>query len=218
MTEIKKRSGQNLTADNRGFTLIEMAIVLIIIGIIIGAVVKGKDLIRGSEQKKIYSQFLSEWRTAYLHFYDRTGGVLGDTNSDGRADSNPGRRGNPPTDQGRDALVSGDIDHKPPKYYGLAQVGLQSPKTNTDKAWKYRYSDSNGGAHELILSFDFDEKEKYNFMRVDNIPNELCIAIDALVDGKADGSVGDFIGDIAGGGAWGATPTDASVARWKMDF
>ncbi|HBN26850.1 MAG TPA: hypothetical protein DD405_05225, partial [Desulfobacteraceae bacterium] len=38
--------------DTRGFTLIEMAIVLIIIG----AVVKGKDLVRGAEQKKIYTK------------------------------------------------------------------------------------------------------------------------------------------------------------------
>ena len=204
--------------DEKGFTLIEMAIVLIIIGIIIGAVVKGKDLIRGSEQKKIYSQFLSEWRTSYLHFYDRTGRVLGDTNNDGRADSNPIQRANEPTDQGRDALVSGDIEHKPPKYYGLMQVGLETPRTNTDKAWKYRYSDSNGRSHELVLAFDFDEKEIYNYMKVDDIPNELCIAIDALVDGKADGSEGDFIGNTAEGAAWGATPTDTATARWKMEF
>ncbi|OQX60204.1 MAG: hypothetical protein B5M56_11265 [Desulfococcus sp. 4484_241] len=42
-----------IARNNRGFTLIEMAIVLIIIGIILGAVVKGKDLIRSGEQKKV---------------------------------------------------------------------------------------------------------------------------------------------------------------------
>ena len=218
MMEISRLTDSKPWSDNRGFTLIEMAIVLIIIGIIIGAVVKGKDLIRGSEQKKIYSQFLSEWRTSYLHFYDRTGRVLGDTDNDGRADTNPNQRGNPPTDKGRDALVAGDTVRKPPTYYGLAQVGLQSPKTNTDKAWKYRYSDSKGRAHELVLSFDFDETQKYNYLKVDDIPNELCIAIDALVDGKADGSAGDFIADAVAGAAWGATPTDTSSARWKMQF
>jgi len=37
-----------------------MAIVLIIIG----AVVKGKDLVRGAEQKKIYTKYINSWRIA----------------------------------------------------------------------------------------------------------------------------------------------------------
>jgi prepilin-type N-terminal cleavage/methylation domain-containing protein len=72
-----KRKLQHLS-DTRGFTLIEMAIVLIIIGIIIGAVIKGKDLIRSAEQKKIYTKYLNAWRMAYANFYDRTGKRLGD--------------------------------------------------------------------------------------------------------------------------------------------
>ncbi len=62
--------------ENKGFTLIEMAIVLIIIGIIIGAVVKGKDIIRSGEQKKIYTKFINGWQSSYLSFYDRTGKIL----------------------------------------------------------------------------------------------------------------------------------------------
>ena len=38
-----------LIGNNKRFTMIEMAIVLIIIGIIIGAVIKGKDLVRSGE-------------------------------------------------------------------------------------------------------------------------------------------------------------------------
>ncbi|MEJ2039835.1 MAG: prepilin-type N-terminal cleavage/methylation domain-containing protein, partial [Desulfosarcinaceae bacterium] len=64
------RKAMKRTGDNKGFTLVEMALVLIIIGIIIGAVVKGKDLVRSAEQKRIYAKFLNEWRLAYLNFYD----------------------------------------------------------------------------------------------------------------------------------------------------
>jgi prepilin-type N-terminal cleavage/methylation domain-containing protein len=64
--------------DQRGFTLIEMAIVLIIIGIIIGAVVKGKDVMKSAEQKRLYSTFAREWQVAYNNYYDRTGWILGD--------------------------------------------------------------------------------------------------------------------------------------------
>ncbi|MBW1822861.1 MAG: prepilin-type N-terminal cleavage/methylation domain-containing protein [Deltaproteobacteria bacterium] len=210
--------GKHVLKNDKGFTLIEMAIVLIIIGIIIGAIVKGKDIIRSGEQKKIYSVFLNAWRTTYLNFYDRTGKILGDTNNDRHADTNPAHRGNPPSDNGRDALISGDKAHHPPNYYGLAQIGLEAPKTNTDKPWKYRYSDSTGKGHELTIAFDFDPKGKYNYMQISSIPNELCIAMDTMIDGEADGAKGDFIGDAAGGSAWGTTPSDAAVARWKMEF
>jgi len=138
MTNNEKISGKSVLRDNKGFTLIEMAIVLIIIGIIIGAIVKGKDIIRSGEQKKIFSVFLNTWRTSYLNFYDRTGKILGDTNNDRHADTNPLHRNNPPSDNGREKLVLGDTAHHPPHYYGLAQIGLETPKTNTDKPWQYR--------------------------------------------------------------------------------
>ena len=73
--QIKQKSLSN----NKGFTLIELAIVLIIIGLILGAVTKGRDLIRSGEQKKVYTKFLNEWRMAYLNYYDRTGGSLAGT-------------------------------------------------------------------------------------------------------------------------------------------
>ena len=52
---LNKIKNASVLKNNKGFTLIEMAIVLIIIGIIIGAVVKGKDIIKSGEQKKLYS-------------------------------------------------------------------------------------------------------------------------------------------------------------------
>ncbi len=55
----------------KGFTLIEIAIVLILIGIIIGAVIKGKDLMRSGEQKKIYTKYINAWRMSYASFYGR---------------------------------------------------------------------------------------------------------------------------------------------------
>ncbi len=55
-----------------GFTLIEMAIVLVVIGLIIGAVLKGQDLIANSRSKK-FSTFLRQSETAQWAYFDRNG-------------------------------------------------------------------------------------------------------------------------------------------------
>ncbi len=49
--------------SKKGFTLIELAIVLVVIGIIIGAVLKGRDLIRNARMKKAFLQF-KKWEIA----------------------------------------------------------------------------------------------------------------------------------------------------------
>jgi prepilin-type N-terminal cleavage/methylation domain-containing protein len=195
---------------NKGFTLIEMAIVLIIIGIIIGAVVKGKDIIRGAEQKKIYTKFFSEWRIAYLNFYDRTGKILGDTNDDGQADGIACA-----------LLLSGGAG--PPAYYGILPVGLEVPTTNGTDACTYNYTDSGGNIRNLVVSFFYEGTGgavgTYNYMQILTIPNELAIAIDRMVDGEADGTAGDFLKLIGGAGNdWGTVPTNTTTARWKMRF
>ncbi len=59
-------------ARARGFTLIELAIVLVVIGLIISAVTVGKDVLRGAEFQKGYRQFIEPWIEASYIFYERT--------------------------------------------------------------------------------------------------------------------------------------------------
>ena len=209
---------QNLRSvlnDKKGFTLVEMAIVLIIIGVIIGAVVKGKDLVRSAEQKKVYTKFANAWRLAYLNFYDRTGKVLGDFyNTTGAA---AGQDGHADTTPNNGAVTEGELVDSTNEgdYLGLLEVGLEAPVTNTADSWVYRYIDSAGIAHDLTISFLFDT---YNYMQIAAIPNELAMALDTMIDGEANGTAGDFIGNATAGAAWGTTPTTDTTARWKMQF
>jgi prepilin-type N-terminal cleavage/methylation domain-containing protein len=209
--DVKGKKMYELFTNNKGFTLIEMAIVLIIIGIIIGAVVKGKDLIRSAEQKKIYTKYTNAWRLCYLNFYDRTGMILGDRDAtkDGQADSSSCTQ-----------LVEGDTINTPPNFYGLLQIGLNPPTTNGADACTYRYMDSCGGAHDVTITFNWDNTvgAKYNYMLITTIPNELAMAFDTMIDGEADGTDGDFIGNTTDGTAWGTVPCTATTARWKMQF
>ena len=62
-----------------GFTLLEMSVVLVIIGLILGAVSIGKDLQRNAEYTTIKQKFVDQWAAAYNEFYNKYGVVLGDS-------------------------------------------------------------------------------------------------------------------------------------------
>jgi len=164
--------------NQKGFTLIEMAIVLIIIGIIIGAVVKGKDLVRGAEQKKLYSTFLSAWKVAYSNYYDRTGLVLGDTNTADNSGHRDGRCSNP---------SEANINNQ------LRRVGLETPSLGEmNSTTRRNYNDSEGRPSTLTVNFRY-HSDQGNFIRLDRIPNELGMAWDKMVDGQVDGRSGSFL-------------------------
>ena len=68
--------------NKKGFTLIELAIVLVIIGIILGAVLKGQDLIRNARAKKLIVQ-TTKWEAFTWSFMDQKGRFPGDENNNG---------------------------------------------------------------------------------------------------------------------------------------
>jgi len=71
-----------------GFTLIELAIVLVIIGIIIGAILKGGDLIEGARHKRLASE-CRKWESLTWEFMDRKGYFPGDSGKDGTIGEDP---------------------------------------------------------------------------------------------------------------------------------
>ncbi len=67
----------NFTRHQRGFTLIEMSIVLVIIGLIVGGILKGQELIESSRQKNFISQ-IDRMKAGTTTFIDRFKSVPGD--------------------------------------------------------------------------------------------------------------------------------------------
>jgi len=65
------------TRNQKGFTLVELAIVLVIIGIILGAVLKGQELINNAKIKRLYNQ-QREIAAALYTYYDRYSYFPGD--------------------------------------------------------------------------------------------------------------------------------------------
>jgi prepilin-type N-terminal cleavage/methylation domain-containing protein len=64
-------------AKQSGFTLVELAIVLVIIGLILGMAFKGKDLIDGAKVKSIAAQY-NKIQAAFNIYYERYGAYPGD--------------------------------------------------------------------------------------------------------------------------------------------
>lgn len=61
----------------QGFTLVELAIVLVIIGLIVGSVLSGRDLIKAAEVKAAVSE-LGSYNAAAVVFRNKFGGLPGD--------------------------------------------------------------------------------------------------------------------------------------------
>jgi len=76
MTKLKPKA---LRQGAKGFTLIEMAIVLVIIGLILASVMKGKDMIRSGQAKEFVEGFVYKWVNMAQSFKDKTGHVLTDS-------------------------------------------------------------------------------------------------------------------------------------------
>jgi len=66
--------------DKRGFTLIELAVVLVIIGILMGAVLRGQELIKSAKEKKFFTK-LRYIASAQFTYLDRIGRYAGDTDN-----------------------------------------------------------------------------------------------------------------------------------------
>ncbi len=166
-----------------GFTLIELSIVLIIIGLIIGGVMKGKDLINSADQKKIYNTWVKQWQVVANEYQDRTGGVLDDgTVNGGTID---------PADGVPDA---DDLSTTTGVQDRLAAVGLDAPVGNIPS--------TNGGSYRMKGKYISSESVAYldvngstAVLRITGMPTDIAIAFDKMADGSLDPQAGDFFED-----------------------
>lgn len=71
-----------LPRRSQGFTLLELSVVLVIIGLIIGAVTIGKDVQRNASYQRIATEFVQGWAIAYDTFATNNGIVIADNPSD----------------------------------------------------------------------------------------------------------------------------------------
>ncbi len=174
--------------NNKGFTLIEMAIVLVIIGLILGAVIKGKDVLNSAKQKKFYTTSVKSWELAAATYFDRTGNLLGDGTANGGTQAT--RNGQFDNVLGNNFDAGGGIDAR------LQAVGLEVPVSNTDESGEYSFTGVYSGSQVVRLNlyylYSHTDLRYRNALYFTRMPTDLAIALDTMVDGEADPTKGNF--------------------------
>ncbi len=161
-----------------GFTLVELAIVLIIIGIIVGAVLKGQDLIQNARTKKFVSKVRS-WEVAQWTFYDREGRFAGDSDRDGKIG---------------DGSVKTDLTGA--NFINPPYEGSSGSETNTITMGSYTFyvffgtdSGSESGKNVMIICNSGDCSTSFSSEELTYIK-----ALDTAFDGSANGADGQLVG------------------------
>lgn len=170
----------------KGFTLVELSIVLIVIGLIIGGVMKGKDLINSAEQKKIYNTWVKEWLNTVSIYQDRTGEMLGDAIVNGGTAAN--------TDGAPDNINLASTVAVQDK---LKAIGLDTPVGNI--------SASNGGSYRIKGKYVESSVSAYLYnlyshtqlvykgrLYITGMPTDVAIAFDKMTDGNLNSQTGSF--------------------------
>ncbi|OGP15677.1 MAG: hypothetical protein A2052_07380 [Deltaproteobacteria bacterium GWA2_54_12] len=199
--------------NQKGFTLIELAIVLVVIGLILGAVLKGQDLINNAKAKRALTDAQGLSAMAHL-FMDRYGRLPGDCDSDG--DVNYATLNSAST---AFAATAAPAFCYPPstgaananqQWNELIQAQLQSSAAPRDLA-----KNSFGGAK--YLANYTTGGVAYNVVVLTDIPCYAAKAVDSNIDGTLDAGLGSV--RIATGAtavtlatnAWTACTTEQTV-------
>ena len=178
MTLKKRRNSQ------AGFTLVEIAIVLVIIGLLIGGVLKGQAMIQNAKVKRVAKQ-MDEIRAAVMSFYDKYGMYPGDENI----------AAIPP---GADAEGNGS---------GQINNGAETFEVYRDLQLAGLISGIYNGTTDLPRHAFGDDVRLYwvnppgpaaaqHYLRFDNLPADVCLELDTKYDDSTWNS-GSIIANVA---------------------
>ena len=176
----------------RGFTLVELAIVLVIIGIILGAILKGTELINNAKVKRLQND-LKGLEAAIWTFYDRTGRMPGDCNGNGIIGFGIGHHStgtwitlsSNPDPTAEYCASNGTDEDNPNRAFADLRVQrvLSYSQPNTNLA-RHVFNDF------FVIGSYWNGTRSFNAIVIFGIPTWAAKMIDVSIDGSANGAAG----------------------------
>lgn len=173
-----------------GFTLLELSVVLVIIGMIVGAVTIGRDVQRNAAYQRIATEFVQGWAIGYDTFASNNGIVIGDS------PANPTGMVNAIT---ATPLCLVNL-RAAMQVAGLPMPAGRSEGSETQAV----YLDSNGLPQELAICFENVDwsipgtttgtyvTRKRNVMTLTGLTPAMAKLLDSHFDGRVDARFGRF--------------------------
>ncbi|MDP5238578.1 prepilin-type N-terminal cleavage/methylation domain-containing protein [Uliginosibacterium sp. 31-16] len=207
------RLGRRTSLMQRGFTLVEMVIVLAIIGLILGAVMIGKDVQRNAEYTKIKQKFVDQWVVAYNTHYQRAGVTINDNQTTPRLMVNgtnyvaaagaPVSGGNMTGVTAPAQVCTGAAPAGAAVQAGVTlrevmqRLGIRMPPGRAEGSEdRYVYLDTNGNPQEVQVCFQWNPpgtaSGSGNVMVFYGLTPDLARYLDQAIDGKPDAQEGLF--------------------------
>ncbi|MFH1982184.1 MAG: prepilin-type N-terminal cleavage/methylation domain-containing protein [Pseudomonadota bacterium] len=178
--------------SQEGFTLVEIAIVMIIIGLLIGGIIKGQAMIKNAKVKRLVSD-VDGLRAAILTYQDKFGMLPGDEN-DANTPSGDTFNGN---NNGLMNEAAGQAFSDMRLAEILPGTGLTLPQH------------AFGGNLQFIQA-NISGSGNVNWIEALNVPGEVCQEIDSKYD---DGV--QTTGEIRGTAAYTAGTT-VPILAWRF--
>jgi len=219
LPQLKFQSNKEFIVSKKqqGFTLIEIAIVLVIIGLLLGGVLKGQELIQSARVRNLISQ-QDGTKAAYFGFLDRFRALPGDYNqAAANISCTPACQNGNNNGRIEDIAGGGTIDEHIAAWEHLSKAGfINGSYTYAAGAETTATAPTNPYARYLRVVYDNvygsaapAPAARHNLKTGNQIPSDIMAEIDRKIDdGNPVGGTFQF-SVYNGGGTGGVAPTPA---------